>query len=207
MTVSELLHLLRYGMAGLLVITLPPAILYWFIVHPFIGFWRRVGMKGTFWFLAVFMVASMAALFPFRRVLLGRDLGSSPWTILAALPLIVAGGIVSRKRRRHLTFKILAGTPELAPETHGTALLTEGIYGRIRHPRYMEFTLALTGWALFCNYLGLYVVTAACFLLLYLIVLMEERELRERFGQAYVDYSARVPRFIPRLLRSPRTEL
>lgn len=27
---------------------------------------------------------------------------------------------------------------------------------------------------------------------------MEERELRERFGQEYVEYSAEVPRFIPR---------
>ena len=195
---TEWLDLARYVMAALLVISLPPAILYWFIIHPFIAFWRRVGLKPTSWFLGIFLAVGMLAVFPFHKALLGRDLGTSLPLILLALPLLVAGGIVSRKRRRYLNFRNLAGVPELAPETHGISLLTEGIYGRIRHPRYVEFTLALVGWSLFANYFGLYVMTALSLLALYLIVLLEERELRERFGQAYVDYSARVPRFVPR---------
>jgi protein-S-isoprenylcysteine O-methyltransferase Ste14 len=28
-------------------------------------------------------------------------------------------------------------------------------------------------------------------------VVLEERELRERFGEAWVEYSRRVPRFVP----------
>jgi protein-S-isoprenylcysteine O-methyltransferase Ste14 len=192
------LGLARYVIGALLAITVPPAIAYWFIVHPFIPFWRRVGMKPAFWFLGVFLVGSMAALYPFRDRLLGRDLGTSLPAILLAIPLIVAGAVVSRKRRRYLPFRTLAGVPELSPERHGIGLLSEGIYGRIRHPRYVEFTLALIGWALFANYLGLYVITALTMAALYLIVLLEERELRERFGPAYADYSARVPRFVPR---------
>ena len=162
------------------------------------GFWRRVGVRATFWFLGVFYIASMAALFPFRRELLGRDLGTSPPGSLLALPLLIVSGIVSRKRRRHLSFKSLSGVPELAPETQSVGLLTEGIYSRIRHPRYVEFTLGLVGWSLVANYVGLYVMTALSLVALYLIVLMEERELRQRFGAAYDEYSARVPRFIPR---------
>jgi protein-S-isoprenylcysteine O-methyltransferase Ste14 len=192
------IDLARYVIGALLVITLPPAIAYWFILHPFIAFWRRVGTKPTFWFLGVFMAAAMAALFPFHRALLGRDLGTNLPLIILAIPLLVTGVIVSRKRRRHLTFKMLAGAPELAPELPGAGLLTEGIYSRIRHPRYVEFTLALLGWSLFANYVGLYVMTALSIAALLLIVVMEERELRGRFGQAYADYSARVPRFIPR---------
>jgi protein-S-isoprenylcysteine O-methyltransferase Ste14 len=195
---ATLLALARYTIAVLLAVTLPPAMLYWFIVHPFIGFWWRVGVKPTLWFLGVFFVAAVAALFPFRRELLGRDLGTSLPGILLALPLLVVSGVVSRKRRRHLSFKSLAGVPELAPETQSVGLLTEGIYSRIRHPRYVEFTLGLVGWALFANYVGLYVMTALSLAALYLIVLMEERELRERFGTAYEEYSARVPRFVPR---------
>jgi protein-S-isoprenylcysteine O-methyltransferase Ste14 len=188
----------RYVMGALLAISLPPAIAYWFIVHPFIAFWRRVGMKPTFWFLGIFLGGAMAALYPFRDALLGRDFGTSLPAIVLAVPLLVAGGVISRKRRKHLTFRILAGAPELSPETHGTGLLTEGIYGRIRHPRYVEFTLGLVGWSLFANYLGLYVITALSIAALYLIVLIEERELRERFGAAYAEYRARVPRFVPR---------
>jgi protein-S-isoprenylcysteine O-methyltransferase Ste14 len=192
------LGLARYVISALLAITVPPAIAYWFIIHPFIPFWRRVGMKPAFWFLGVFLVGSMAALYPFRDKLLGRDLGTSLPAILLAIPLLVAGGVISRKRRRYLPFRTLAGVPELSPERHGIGLLSEGIYGRIRHPRYVEFTLALIGWALFANYLGLYLITALAIAALYLIVMLEERELRERFGLAYADYSARVPRFVPR---------
>ncbi len=192
------LSVARYGIGVLLAISMPPAIAYWFIVHPFIAFWRRVGMKPTFWFLGVFLGGSMVALSPFRDALLGWDLGTSLPAIVLAIPLLVAGGVISRKRRRHLTFKILAGAPELSPETHSTGLLTEGIYSRIRHPRYVELTLALVGWSLFANYLGLYVITALTIAALWLIVLIEERELRERFGSAYAEYSSRVPRFVPR---------
>jgi protein-S-isoprenylcysteine O-methyltransferase Ste14 len=193
------LDVARYVMGALLVISMPPSIAYWFIVHPFIAFWRRVGMKPTFWFLGLFLAAGMVAMFPVHKTLLGRDLGTSLPLIVLALPLLVVGGIVSRKRRRHLNFRILAGAPELAPDAPGPGLLTEGIYGRVRHPRYVEFTLALAGWSLFCNYVGLYVMTALSLIAIYLIVVMEEKELRERFGQAYVDYSARVPRFVPRM--------
>jgi protein-S-isoprenylcysteine O-methyltransferase Ste14 len=190
--------LVRRFIAVLFVISLPPAMIYWFIVHPFIGFWRRAGLWVTYTFLAVFYLGSMVGLFFLRDGLLGRDLGTSLPLILAGLPLIVLGGVISRKRKKHLTFRLLAGLPEIAPDKHGTGLLREGIYSRIRHPRYVEFSLALVGYALFVNFEGLYWMTAATLVLLFVIVLMEERELRERFGQEYVDYCAQVPRFIPR---------
>lgn len=198
MSWSEGLRLARYAIGAVLAISIPPAVAYWFIVHPFIAFWRRVGMRPALWFLGIFLCGSMAALYPFRDALLGRDLGNSAVGILLAIPLLVTAGVISRKRRRYLPFKTLAGVPELSPEEHGIGLLSEGIYGRIRHPRYVEFTLALIGWSLFANHLGLYLITALAVGALYLIVLMEERELRQRYGAAYADYSARVPRFVPR---------
>lgn len=195
---SRFLENIRYVMGVLLVISLPPALLYWFIVHPFVGFWRRLGTRWTFVILGVFLVGSMIALYPLRDLLLGREFGSSPPLILVSLPLLVISTVISRKRRKHLSFRTLAGVPEVAPEGQGPGLLQEGIYGRIRHPRYVEFSLGCIGWALFCNYAGLYIATALTLVAIYVIVLIEEKELRQRFGQAYVDYSARVPRFIPR---------
>lgn len=189
----------RYWIAVLLAISLPPSIVYWFIIHPFIGFWRRRGLRATVAFLTVFYLASMGALIPFRKLLVGRDLGTSVPLIVAAVPLLIVSGIISRKRGRHLKFRTLAGVPEIAPEEHGIGLLQEGIYARIRHPRYAEFILGLTGWSLFANYIGLYVISAVSIALLLVIVVIEERELRQRFGPAYDEYAARVPRFIPRI--------
>lgn len=191
--------LVRRFIAVMLAVSLPPAILYWFIIHPFVGFWRRRGLTVTYVFLAVFYLGSMIGLYLVRDALLGRDLGTSVPLMIVAAPLMAVAFVISRKRRKYLTFRRLAGVPEIAPEKHGIGLLREGIYSRMRHPRYVEFSLALVAWSLLANFVGLYWMTAATLVLLYLIVLMEERELRERFGQEYVDYAAQVPRFIPRL--------
>lgn len=186
----------RYIMAVLLVISMPGAVGWWFILHPFVGFWRRVGVAGTFTVLTVFLLGSAGALYLLRDQLVGPDLGTH-WPLLGlALPLIVVAGVIQWKRRKHLTFRVLAGIPEILPESG--KLLTEGIYGRIRHPRYVEFTLGLAGWSLVANHLGPYLMAAGTVAALYVIVEMEERELRQRFGEAYEAYARRVPRFLPR---------
>src|SRR3990172_2057026 len=37
----------------LLIVGLPPAVLYWLMVHPFVGFWRRVGPRVTYTVVAI----------------------------------------------------------------------------------------------------------------------------------------------------------
>jgi protein-S-isoprenylcysteine O-methyltransferase Ste14 len=183
-------------MAVLLVISMPGAVGWWFIVHPFVGFWRRVGVPGTLTVLTVFLLGSAGGLYLLRELLVGPDLGTY-WPLLGlALPLIVVAAIIQRKRRKHLTLRVLTGVAEILPESG--KLLTEGIYGRIRHPRYVEFTLGLVGWSLVANYLGPYLMAAGTVAALLIIVEMEERELRERFGDAYDMYARLVPRFLPR---------
>ncbi len=188
----------RYWMAVLFVITVPPAISWWFLVHPLARFWRRLGPALGLTLLGLFYAATAGALFTIRDALLIRDLGFRPATALAAVPFMAVAFIVEAKRKKHLTLRILAGVPEMSKEAGSSTLLTEGIYGSIRHPRYVGFTLGTIGWALFLGYLGLYLMIAGAILCLLGIVVLEERELRERFGQAYLEYAARVPRFVPR---------
>ncbi|MDH3369164.1 MAG: isoprenylcysteine carboxylmethyltransferase family protein, partial [Gemmatimonadota bacterium] len=92
---------------------------------------------------------------------------------------------------------ILSGIPELRKGDPGR-LLTEGIYARLRHPRYVEVILGVISYALVANYLGGYVVVLVTVASMVPLVLLEERELRDRFGDAYDEYARRVPRFIPR---------
>ncbi len=58
--------------------------------------------------------------------------------------------------------------------------------------------LWVLGYALIANYLGMYIMFALTVPAVYFIVVLEERELRDRFGSAYEEYSERVPRFFPR---------
>ncbi len=198
MEVPAWVDTVRHVIGVLFVISLPPALVYWFLVHPFVAFWRRLGPARSFTVLAVVYLTQVAALYPLRTLLLGRDLGFSLPLTLLGLFLVALAMAVAVQRQRHLGFKILAGLPELSPEKHGTPLLQEGIYGRVRHPRYLEFMIGGSGWALIINHLGVYLLVALALVLIPVIVRVEERELRTRFGAAYDAYCARVPRFIPR---------
>lgn len=197
-TLIRWLEWARYGLAVLLAVSAPPAIAWWFLVHPLARFWRRLGPKLALTVVGILFLGAAAALFPFRDLLLARDLGFRPLLAAAGGPFVVAGMAIAIRRKKHLTTRILVGIPEMSRSPAASKLLDQGIYARIRHPRYVEFSLGLIGWALILDYLGLYLMTAAILPLLHLIVVLEERELRDRFGPAYADYAARVPRYLPR---------
>ncbi|MFQ5631170.1 MAG: methyltransferase family protein, partial [bacterium] len=93
---------------------------------------------------------------------------------------------------------ILSGLPELSEKRYPGKLLKEGIYGKIRHPRYIEALLGVLGYAFFSNYLATYLVFLFGLPMIYIIVLLEERELHERFGAEYEEYCLSVPRFVPK---------
>ncbi|MFH1575128.1 MAG: isoprenylcysteine carboxylmethyltransferase family protein [Acidobacteriota bacterium] len=188
----------RYYLALILVVSLPPALLLWFTIHPFARHWRKIGPAGTYAVLSVPVLLLAAAVFRVRSELLAVDLGTRYWPIGASALCLGGAAVIAWKRKKQLTFRILAGIPELSPRHYPGKLLTEGIYSRIRHPRYAEAFLGVLGYALLSNYLAGYVLAAACIPVGYWLVVLEERELHRRFGRDYAEYSSRVPRFIPK---------
>ncbi len=194
----------RYVLAALLVISLPPAILWWIVIHPLVGFWRRVGQTASLWINGILMMGGFVVLWLVRDALVGRDLGGHLALTVAGVLCLVASIGIALRRKRFLTFRILSGLPELEPSGKGGALLTEGPYAIVRHPRYLEVVIGSLGYALLANHTGAYAVTLLMLPVLHLVVLMEERELVERFGDAYREYAARVPRYLPRSLSGSR---
>lgn len=191
-----------YWVAFGTVIIAPPFLLIWLLIHPFTSFWRKLGPAPTYLAITPIIAAVFALLFHLRGLLLRTHFGFSlPLAIIAVL-VFTASRFLALRWRRQLKISVLLGLPELSRD-HPGKLLTEGIYAHLRHPRYVEITLGLAAMALFSNYLAAYLALLAYLPLLYLIVLLEERELRDRFGQAYEEYARRVPRFFPRLRKSP----
>ena len=92
---------------------------------------------------------------------------------------------------------------EIAGRAEST-LLTQGPYAVIRHPRYVEVLLATFAYAFFANYVGVYAVALATIPALHLVVILEERELADRFGSEWVEYAQRVPRYVPSRLTAWR---
>jgi len=188
----------RHVLTLLMLMFMPGAVLFWFLVHPFVRFWRRIGLRRTMAIHYTLLAAFATGVFLLRKTLLAVDFGTNPVLIAAAVLMLAASIVLRRKISRHLRFKTLGGLPELAPENHPQPLLTEGIYSRIRHPRYLEVLLVMASLSLIANNLAAYVNWIIGIPSVLLIVRIEERELRDRFGAEYDAYRARVPRFVPR---------
>lgn len=195
------MDMLRYVLAVCIVAGVPPGLGWWFVVHPFVEGWRRVGAGLTLTIVSILLLAGVVGLFQLRDVLVGPDLGLR-WPLVGlGLVLVAAAGYIMRQRRKHLTMRILLGLPEVqADATKRGRLLTEGPYAIVRHPRYIEFALATFGYAAIANYLGAWIFALLTLPVLHLVVLMEERELTQRFGDEYREYVARVPRYLPKRL-------
>jgi protein-S-isoprenylcysteine O-methyltransferase Ste14 len=101
-----------------------------------------------------------------------------------------------------------AAWPVLYKAQKARALATTGPYARMRHPQYTGFILIMVGFLVQWPTL----ITLAMFPILVFmyarLARREELEALAEFGQAYTDYAARTPRFLPRLFgeaaRGPR---
>jgi len=189
-----------YWVAQATLLGFPAALTFWFIIHPFTQRWRRLGPVKTYLAVIAVLILLELLLFLFSEPLLRIHFGVSLPLAAIALFLFLTSVYLGILLLKHLTPAILFGLPQLSRTRSPGKLLTQGIYSRIRHPRYLQGGIALTSLALFTNYLVVYLILALYIPLIYLIVLLEERELLARFGQKYQEYSRRVPRFIPRLL-------
>ncbi len=186
------MRLLDWVAAVVLFLWLPIPV-FWLILHPLVGFWRKhrrasylvaglTAWGGGTWLLATF------------RGQLFSSASAPPWAIALGLALIAADGWVLFRVERELGRVRLIGQAELQG---GGELATAGLYARVRHPRYSGMMFAVLGACLIAGTLWLWVVAAGWWLLVLAAVGFEERELRQRFGAAYVAYSRRVPRFLP----------
>jgi protein-S-isoprenylcysteine O-methyltransferase Ste14 len=79
-------------------------------------------------------------------------------------------------------------------------LVTEGPFSLVRNPLYVGNLLLWTGFTVWSGKLWLLAVAWTLFLSQYsAIIRWEEDLLRQRFGDEYASYAARVPRWWPRL--------
>jgi protein-S-isoprenylcysteine O-methyltransferase Ste14 len=187
----------RYVVALITIVPVPSAILFWLIVHSNVHFWRRLGPSLSYTLLLVLMVGVAVGVYMLRDPILSVEYGTNNVFVALAAPIYGASVWLSFRIRRHLTFRTFVGVPELSARGDGGRLLTEGVYGRVRHPRYVAVLLGLISTALFSNYLAPYVLIPVGAAGLWLIVRLEERELVERFSNEYETYRERVPMFVP----------
>ena len=78
-----------------------------------------------------------------------------------------------------------------------TKLLTTGLYSRSRNPMYVGWTLLYLGIALVANSVWIIALGPAVIVFTHLVdVRREERILKTEFGDQYLEYQERVPRYL-----------
>jgi protein-S-isoprenylcysteine O-methyltransferase Ste14 len=136
--------------------------------------------------------------------LLWRSRGpASPLWLASGLALCIAGEAL----RAWVLGGVPDGTSGQNEKLIATSLNTTGPYALTRNPLYLGNLGIALGLCLIAHDLWLLSIVALLFAVQYrAIIAAEEAFLRDRFGTAYEDWSARVPRFWPRLATaaSPR---
>jgi protein-S-isoprenylcysteine O-methyltransferase Ste14 len=88
-----------------------------------------------------------------------------------------------------------AGT-HIEPWKPASALVTDGIFGRLRNPMYVGLTLCLAGLSILLASDWMLVMTIVFVAVIHFgVVKREEHYLEAKFGDAYRAYKARVPRY------------
>ena len=194
---------IRYYLGVVILILVPLGLLYWLIIHGWARRWRRWGPIRSYLIVLPGLAALGVLLFQGRGQLLSVNFGTN-WSLIGiALVLSCPMTWLELRYWRQLSISTLVGIPELSQQRKGR-LLREGIYGVVRHPRYLSAGIGMIANALIVNHLGLYILIIASLPPGYLMLYLEERDLIDRFGEAYRQYQRDVPRLVPRMRRRSR---
>jgi len=177
--------------------------LFWFLVHPLAPRWRRKDRSPYRVLLPVWilLIAGLSVLaWPWRE----QTLYASPWMWLASLIFFIPGVIIYARIKSGFGTKRFTGENELRPEAP-QQLIVSGLHSRMRHPIYVGHLSMFTGWVAGSGLtMGFVLLGIAVLLTFPLMIWLEERELRQRFGDEFLRYKSRVP-LIP--LRRPAPEM
>jgi protein-S-isoprenylcysteine O-methyltransferase Ste14 len=119
------------------------------------------------------------------------------WLGLVLGALLLLGGLVLFAWCLRLFASIGRGT--LAPWDPTQTLVTRGPYAHVRNPMISAVLAMLLGEALFIGSTALAIWALIFFLINHIyFISSEEPGLERRFGQQYLDYKSKVPRWVPR---------
>jgi protein-S-isoprenylcysteine O-methyltransferase Ste14 len=151
---------------------------------------------AVFLFLCVVSLFFSAAYFADRWLNLPST-RYMPWTLIAGLILLLPGTVLLIWT--WVQFLKARGTP--VPLNPPQKLITGGLYAYSRNPMLLSIFLIVFAAGLLSGSLSLTLAFAPLFVLFFYfqITLIEEKEMELKFGQDYLDYKKRVPRFFPKI--------
>ena len=116
-----------------------------------------------------------------------------PIAFILGIPCIILAGILTRSA----FLEMRRANTNINPRQPAIALVTEGPFRYTRNPLYTSLTLMYTGIALVTNALWAMLLLPMTLLIINRGVIdREEQYLERKFGEQYLNYKARVRRWI-----------
>ena len=143
-------------------------------------------LPPTYLLIAIVVMVILHLLLPVAKII------PVPWNILGIIPLACGIAInIIADRNFH------QANTTVKPFEESTALITSGVFQISRHPMYFGFVLILIGVAILLGSVTPYfVILIFAILMDRVFIQAEERLLEEKFGQVWLEYKARVRRWI-----------
>ncbi len=118
-----------------------------------------------------------------------------PWATPIAVGIALVGILVAMLGV--MEFRSAGTTVDPRVPDQAVSLVVRGIYRFSRNPMYVGFLLVLCAWGLFLgNWAGLVFLPFFVVYMNRFQIAPEERQMREKFGEAYIQYTAQVRRWI-----------
>lgn len=147
---------------------------------------RRPVLPPTYLYIAIIVMVAIHFLFPVKRLI------PFPWDLLGLLPLALGAAlnIIADQAFR-------AARTTVKPFQESATLVTDSVYRTSRHPMYLGFVLILLGLAILLGSLAPFLIVPIFAVVMdRVFIVVEERMLAEKFGQAWLTYKARVRRWV-----------
>jgi protein-S-isoprenylcysteine O-methyltransferase Ste14 len=189
-----LLHRIGW-LACVVYATIPP---FWLAIHPRVAYWRsrrRSPYRALlpFWVLMGLVLGAITS--PWRN----QTLYQARWSWVPACLLLFAGLWIYGRSGRGFSPAQLGGLPELASAGHEQRLAMTGIRARVRHPIYLGHLCEMAAWSVGTGLMACYGLTIFALVSGAIMIRLEDRELEQRFGDAYRAYRQKVPAVLPRI--------
>jgi protein-S-isoprenylcysteine O-methyltransferase Ste14 len=169
---------------------------YWFLFHPAIQFWRRIGNKSFWLALPVWLGFGITIVATRHQILAHRIERNALTWIIGGILFAIATWLDSQTRHT-FGWKRLVGLAELHPEHRLSGVVREGVYGRVRHPRYLLYMLMIASMAFLTGARPMFLLALVNILMYQILAPLEERKLLDQYGPEYAAYQRSVPRFLP----------
>ena len=171
--------------------------IFWIAIHPFTRFWQRQ-KRSPFRYLLPLWALVIALFLIATYPIFPHQLYRSWAALIPAVVCLVAALSTYRRISKDFGRAQVIGQAEVEPAKHEQKLISSGIHGRIRHPFYLGHLLMLLALTIGSGLTALYALMPVAVVTGALMVWLEERELEQRFGDAYREYRRRVPAIVPR---------